>query len=103
MPDQIEKYIDIPRTFPNKAGNLYRILTAQKRLLQQLGHQKGEVQALMLLVAEGYDATIEMLDWSKEKFNEVMLDHKNFREGAKIRDVIRDQSELIVELMNAKK
>lgn len=103
MPDQTEKYLDIPRIFPNKAGNLFRILTAQKRILSTLGRQSGEVEALMLLVAEGYDATTEVLDWSKEKFNEVMLDHEAFREGAKMRDTIKEQSDFITELMNLKK
>ena len=102
MRDYSEKYLLIQREFPNRAGELLRIITTQKRLIQNLGHQKGDVGALMLASAEGHDVAIETLDWMKEVLQGVLKDAEALKEGSQVRNALAFQSSIVEEWLNRK-
>lgn len=104
MRDYLEKYLLITRQFPNMAGNLLRIVTAQKRAIQKLSKQKQseDVTELLLTTAEGYDATIELLDWMKQILQGVCDDAEVLKEGSKVRNALKFQSSIVEEWLNRK-
>jgi hypothetical protein len=97
MRDHIEKYLEIQELFPNKAGKLRSILEVQRRLTQELANrpQDDNTKRLLIANAEGYDVAIDLLEWFKTQLNEVMKDVSVLKEGAKSRNIIEEQGQLI--------
>lgn len=95
----LEKYIRIRREFPNKAIQLKKLIEVQKRQVEKLmgSKQSDDVQKLILASAESYDVTRDLLNWTYQMFNEVSLDAEALIDGAKMRDQIKLQSDLIKE------
>ena len=87
MRDKLEKYLLIKSQFPNKAGELDRILNTQKRLLMKMGNQKGNTGDLMLSVAQGYDVATDLLKWMHNVLQGVCED-ADLIDGAKARNTI---------------
>ena len=104
MRNHIEKYVRLNIDFPNKAGKLNQVVVTQKRLVEKLmkSKQSPEVQELLISVAEGYDVTLDLLDYMKTTIQEVANDSQAIIEGSKLRNVIDSQSELISELMQSR-
>ncbi len=102
MRDYLEKYLLIHRQFPNKAGKLAQLLEAQERLILKLSRQKqdGDVKSLLALVAESYDVSIDLLQWNKEVLQGVLNDAEHLAEGARMRNTIKMQSDIITEYMS---
>jgi hypothetical protein len=97
MRDLYEKYYELNKSFPNKAGKLLQVITTQKRLIETLSKRKQEpeVKQLLISVAEGYDVSIDLLEYMKQVIQGVANDSESILEGAAIRNSVRDQSELI--------
>lgn len=97
MRDINEKYIELNRSFPNKAGKLLQIITTQKRLVEKLvkTKQTPESEALLISVAEGYDVTLDLLNYMKNVLQGVANDAEALLEGSAIRNTVRLQNELI--------
>lgn len=102
MRDYLEKYLIIQQSFPNKAGKIAQLLEAQKRLITKLAKQKqtDEVKSLLAVMAENYDVTSEFLQWNKEVLQGVLNDAEHLAEGAKCRNIIQEQSELLAFYMD---
>lgn len=92
----------IQQSFPNKAGKIAQLLEAQKRLITKLARQKqtDDVKSLLAAVAENYDVTSEFMQWSKEVLQGVLNDAEHLAEGAKYRNIIQEQSELLAFYMD---
>lgn len=88
--------------FPNKAGKLLQVLETQKRLLFNLSRQKQneDVAALMIATAEGYDVGKELLTYMKETIQDVANDADALADGARVRNTVQEQSELLNHLLN---
>jgi hypothetical protein len=97
MRDLNEKYYELNKAFPNKAGKLMQVITTQKRLIEGLASSKqtDEVKALLISVAEGYDVTVDILDYMKNVLQGVANDVEALMDGSKVRNIVKDQSELI--------
>lgn len=97
MRDLNEKYLELNRSFPNKAGKLLQVITTQKRLVEKLAKtkQSDDVKALLISVAEGYDVSIDLLEYMKNVLQGVANDAEALLEGSKVRNIVRDQNELI--------
>ena len=97
MRDINEKYYELNKAFPNKAGKLMQVITTQKRLIEGLASSKqtDDVKALLISVAEGYDVTVDLLDYMKNVLQGVANDAEALMEGSKVRNICKDQSELI--------
>lgn len=97
MTDNLEKYLQIQAQFPNKAGKLMQILQTQKRLTEELARkpQDDNTKRLLIANAEGYDVAVELIEWFKTQLNEIMQDIHTIKEGAKMRNIIQEQSDLI--------
>jgi hypothetical protein len=97
MRDLNEKYYELNKAFPNKAGKLMQVITTQKRLIEGLASSKqtDDVKALLISVAEGYDVTVDLLDYMKNVLQGVANDAEALMEGSKLRNIVKDQSELI--------
>lgn len=104
MRNHIEKYIRLNMDFPNKAGKLNQVVVTQKRLVEKLmkSKQSPEVQELLISVAEGYDVTLDLLGYMKTTLQEVANDCDAILEGSRLRNVIQDQSDMILQLMDAR-
>lgn len=103
--DNLEKYIRLNMDFPNKAGKLDSVLSAQKRLLTQLARTHGltkEMKELLILVAEGYEVSNDLLAYIKNTLQEVANDAGTLIEGARMRNIIQEQSEFIGHVMDSK-
>ena len=102
MRDVLEKYLLINRQFPNKAGKLAQLLEAQKRIILKLSRQKhdDDVKSLLALVAESYDVSTDLLQWNKEVLQGVLNDAEHLAEGARMRNTIKMQSDIITEYMS---
>lgn len=89
-----EKYFRIKQAWPNKAGKLKSILEAQKRLITALAKERhsDKVKALIVSVAESYDVSDDILNYTHELLQDVAKDSEALREGAKLREQIREQS-----------
>jgi hypothetical protein len=101
MRDLNEKYYELNRSFPNKAGKLMEIITTQKRLIEGLARQKqsDEVKALLLKVGEGYDVTVDILEYMKKVLQGVANDAEALQIGSRLRNTVNDQNEFIGLLM----
>jgi len=101
MRDYLEKYLLIQRQFPNKAGKLAQLLEAQKRLILKLSrqNQSEDVKSLLALVAESYDVSNDLLTWNKDILQGVLNDAEHLAEGARYRNTIKMQSDIILEYM----
>lgn len=99
--DYLEKYLIIQKDFPNKAGKLASLLAVQKRIITKLATtaKDPEIIALISLIAESYDLTVDLLDWNKSVLQGVLNDAESLAEGAKIRNTIKMQSEIISEYL----
>lgn len=97
MTDNLEKYLQIQAQFPNKAGKLMQILQTQKRLTEELARrpQDDNTKRLLIANAEGYDVAVDLIEWFKTQLNDIMQDIDTIKEGAKMRNVIQEQSDLI--------
>jgi len=97
MRDLNEKYYELNKAFPNKAGKLMQVITTQKRLIEGLASSKqtDDVKALLISVAEGYDVTVDLLEYMKNVLQGVANDAEALMEGSKVRNIVKDQSELI--------
>ncbi len=97
MRDLNEKYYELNKAFPNKAGKLMQVITTQKRLIEglALSKQTDDVKALLLSVAEGYDVTVDLLDYMKNVLQGVANDAEALMEGSKLRNTVNDQNEFI--------
>ncbi len=102
MPDHLEKYIRINMDFPNKAGKLDSVLSAQKRIIQKLmkSKQSPEVQELLVSVAESIDVSYDLLAYTKTTLQEIATDSKAVLDGARLRNTIEFQSEVLSEYMS---
>ena len=97
MRDLNEKYYELNKAFPNKAGKLMQVITTQKRLIEGLASSKqtDDIKALLLSVAEGYDVTVDLLDYMKNVLQGVANDAEALMEGSKLRNTVNDQNEFI--------
>lgn len=102
MRDYLEKYLLIRDQFPNKAGELLRLVTAQKRLIQKLiiTKQSKEVQELMLASSEAYDVTLNLLDWTKKIMQDVCDDAAAMKEGSQVRNALKFQDSIVEAYLN---
>lgn len=102
MPDHLEKYIRLNIDFPNKAGKLDSVLSAQKRILHKLmrSKQSPEVQELLVSVAEGIDVSNDLLAYIKTTLQEIATDSNAVIEGARLRNTIEFQSDVLSEYMS---
>lgn len=94
MKDVCEKYILISRDFPDKAGKLRQVLETQKRLITALSRSKQpeNVKELLVSVAEGYDISLDLLEWMKLVLRGVANDADTLVDGAKMRNILKMQS-----------
>jgi len=101
MRDLLEKYLIIQNEFPNKAGKAAQIMATQKRIIQKLlkANRSTEVNDLILAVSEGYDVVNDLLEWNKRVLQGVLDDAESLAEGTRMRNVIREQSELLEHYM----
>lgn len=99
--DKLEKYIQAPMLWPNKAGKLRQLMETQKRLLLELAKTKqpNNVASLMLSVSESYDVSVDLLDWTHKVLKGLEADAQHLKEGAKMRNIIHEQSQIIKEYM----
>lgn len=97
MHDHMEKYLNIQMEFPNRAGKLAQVMATQKRLAEELAKrpQDDNTKRLLIATAEGYDVGMELLDWFKTQLQEVCNDVHILKDGAKMRNIIQEQSELV--------
>lgn len=97
MRDLNEKYYELNKAFPNKAGKLMQVITTQKRLIEGLASSKqtDDIKALLLSVAEGYDVSVDLLDYMKNVLQGVANDAEALMEGSKLRNTVNDQNEFI--------
>lgn len=95
MRDLSEKYLAIREDFPNKAGKLRQVLETQKRLLSPIMKAKPseDTKALLVSVAEGYEVTIDLLDYMHKLVQGVANDATALQEGSEIRNVNKMQSQ----------
>lgn len=100
MRDLTEKYLSLNREFPNKAGKLRQVIETQKRLITKLSKikQPDSVKELLVSVAEGYDVSLDILEYMKLTLQGVADDSEALLEGSKIRNSHRMQSEEILML-----
>ena len=100
--DKLEKYLLIPSLFPNKAGKLKSLLEVQKRLVLELSKTKHSdgVNKLLLSVAESYDVADDFINWNYKIIKGLESDAQMLKDGARMRNVIQDQSDFIVSLMD---
>lgn len=84
MIDVMQKYIELNKAFPNKAGKLRSLLEAQKRLL--LANKPKE---LMRVTAEAYDVSVNLLEWMRLTLQGVANDAEALRDGARIRNAMK--------------
>jgi hypothetical protein len=91
MRDVCEKYIELNKTWPNKAGKLRSLLEAQKRLLETLlkSRQSDKVKELILAVSESYCVSVDLLDYVHNVLQGVANDAEALRDGAKIRNAMK--------------
>lgn len=102
MRDLRERYLLIRSQFPNKAGELLRLVTAQKRLIHKLSKQKQtqEVKELLIASSEAYDVTLDLLEWTKQIMQGVCDDATALADGSEVRNQVRFQSMIIDEYLN---
>ena len=102
MRDYMEKYFLIRDQFPAMAGELLRLVTAQKRIIEKLTSQKNskDVEALILTAAETYDVATYLLDWTKDILQGVANDAAALREGSAVRNSLNFQSAIVEEYLN---
>jgi hypothetical protein len=102
MRDLNEKYYELNRAFPNKAGKLLQVITTQKRLVEKLAKtkQSEDVKTLLISVAEGYDVSIDLLDYFKNVLQGVANDAEALMDGSKVRNSLNDQNELITRILD---
>ena len=91
MRDVLEKYIELNKSFPNKAGKLRSLIEAQKRLLETLSKSKQnqDTQSLMLAVSQSYDVTIDLLEYMRNTLQGVANDAEALMPGAKVRNALK--------------
>lgn len=95
-----EKYIRINMDWPNKAGNLARIMATQKRLITRLSNKRDpDTTELIMSVAEGYDASIELMKWMETMLHEVGKDAQALAKGSKVRTELDWNTQLLKEYM----
>jgi len=97
MRDLNEKYYELNKAFPNKAGKLMQVITTQKRLVEAMANPRlpDDVKALLLSVSEGYEVTVDILDYMKNVLQGVANDAEALMEGSKLRNTVNDQNEFI--------
>lgn len=97
MRDLLEKYLIIHNEFPNKAGKAAQIMATQKRIILKLlkANRSPEINELILAVSEGHDVVSELLEWNKNVLQGVLNDADALAEGTRMRNVIKEQSELL--------
>ncbi len=95
--DKLEKYLLIPRDFPNKAGKLKQIVETQKRLALELARTKQSdgVNKLLITVGESYDVANDLLDWMHKILQGVALDAEALQEGSKVRNGLELQNSIV--------
>jgi len=104
MRDLLEKYLIIHKEFPNKAGKAAQIMATQKRIIQKLlkANRSPEINDLILAVSEGYDVVNDLLEWNKSVLQGVLNDAEHLAEGARMRNTIKMQSEIICQQLDIK-
>ena len=103
MKDHLLKYLDLNKQFPDKAGKLLQVITTQKRLLKKIAGKRGlddDIKNLLISVAEGYDVSEDILEWTKTTLQEIATDIDFVIDGARKRNIIEMQSAVIKEYMN---
>lgn len=97
-------YLEIPQVWPDKAGKLFQVITTQKRLINKMAAKRGlddDTKALLISVAEGYDVAVDLMAWMKQTLKEVAADASALYDGARMRQTIAEQSELITAYFDA--
>lgn len=97
-------YLEIQKAWPDKAGKLFQVLTTQKRLINKMAAKRGlddDTKALLISVAEGYDVAVDLMAWMKQTLKEVAADANALYDGARMRQTIAEQSELITAYFDA--
>lgn len=100
MSDNREKYYRLSIDFTNKAGELNRLLSTQKRIINKMASKKQseETKALLLNVAESHMVVHDLVTWMHETLKQVALDSEALTQAAKMRNIIEQQSEEILML-----
>lgn len=107
--DRRLKYVEMPQVFQRKAGEIgitsKQHLRACERLADHLSKQKPKtpqdfervewMKDFVVKSSELNERTIDLLDYLRDMLQEVANDALSLAEGAKIRDVVRDQSDAI--------
>jgi hypothetical protein len=104
MRDHMEKYLNIQLEFPNRAGKLAQVLATQKRLAEELAKrpQDDNTKRLLIATAEGYDVGMELLEWFKTQLQEFCNDAHILKDGAKMRNIIEEQSQFVSFFLQSK-
>ena len=91
MTDVVTKYIELNKSFPNKAGKLKSLLEVQKRLLETLSKSKqsDKVKELMIASAEAYDVSDDLLTYTHNVLQGVANDAEVLMDGARLRNKLR--------------
>jgi hypothetical protein len=104
--DKRLKYVELRMLWTNKAAKLESVVSAQKRISERMLFKRKlldeDTKSLLIAVADGYDVTIDLLEYVTATLKEMLEDFEHFVDGAKMRDIIEMQSEIIEEYMDKK-
>lgn len=97
--DNLLKYLELRMLWTNKAAKLEGVLRAQKRISEKLLSKRKlldeDAKSLLIAVADGYDVSIDLLEYVTSTLMEMLKDFDYFFDGAKMRNIIEMQSEMI--------
>ena len=96
MIDNLNKYISLSDEFSNKAGWLMQVYEQQIRICEQISRSKmdDDQKKLILSCIETQKTAADLCEFTIGFLREVMKDAQVI-EGAKTRNIIDDQSELL--------
>lgn len=96
------RYVRLKIDFTGKAAELCRILAAQSRMVKAMMRTKQtpEVKALLVSVAEGYDAANELMTWTRDVMQEVANDQQALAQGSRIREQLKAAQEFNTQLLD---
>jgi len=114
--DKCLKYVDMPRTFHHKANDINLTAKQHIRTCEKLARhysskksnnpkefeQDEWMKAFILKSADLNEKTLDLLTYMAEFLTETAVDATMLIEGAKIQDIIKDQSDAILMLQNTR-
>lgn len=102
MKDHLEKYLAVSKDFANKAGWLMQNYEQQIRLCDKLSRQKmsEDGKKLILSCIESQKTASDLCNFVKGFLQKIMSDSEHLIEGAKMKNIIEEQSEIINFFLN---